>query len=373
MSRPLASPKVLVVPLDWGLGHATRCVPIITQLLITGCTVLLAGSGKVKAVLEQEFPQLSFLNLPGYEIEYAATSWGLPFKIVAQIPKLLSAIKKEQQWLKKVVEGEGIDAVIADNRYGLHHPKIVSVFVTHQLRIKAPVTVVENILQHLNYRFINQFTNCWVPDAEAENNLAGELSHPEKTPRTDLQYIGLLSRFTGKINGEEKHLLIILSGPEPQRTLLENSVVKDLEGYTEPVVLIRGLPQAKGSITLASNVSVYNHLPSNEMEKKIKEASFVISRCGYSTVMDLAALQKKSILIATPGQTEQEYLAMHLMKKRFALCVEQKKFKLKNALELAQSFKYNIQIDQRNNLQNAIQSLLKEIDKRKSLASKQPI
>lgn len=369
MDRPVTSPKVLVAPLDWGLGHATRCIPVIRALLGAGCTVLLAGDGKVKVLLQQEFPQLRFLHLRGYNIQYASTSWGLPLKIVAQIPSLLSAIQKEKQWLQNIVWKEGLDAVVSDNRYGLHHPKIFSVFITHQLLIKAPSNLAEAFLQWLNYNYINQFDECWIPDAEGEMNLTAELSHPLNKPGIPLRYIGALSRFTEKGAKREKHLLIILSGPEPQRTLLEKFVVKQLENYTEPVVLVRGLPQAEEIVNLPANVSVYNHLPAIELEEKMWEAIFVISRCGYSTVMDLAALKKKSILIPTPGQTEQQYLAKHLMKNNFALCIQQKKFRLKPALALAQSFPYSFPTPQEKNLQTAIASLLKKVGRRRKLTT----
>lgn len=361
MNQPL-SPKVLVAPLDWGLGHATRCIPIIQELIRAGCTVFIAAEGKVKALLEAEFPQLRFLHLPGYNIRYASTAWEVPFKIVAQIPGIIRTIKNEQRWLQKVVQHESIDAVISDNRFGLHPPKIHSVFITHQLRIKAPLKSIETILQKLNYHYINKFTECWIPDAEDENNLAGVLSHPAIKPKITLRYLGALSRF--KKNGctNEAHLLIILSGPEPQRTLLEKQLLGDLKNYTAPVVLVRGLPEATDNLQTASNISVYNHLPAQQLEEVMCTATFIISRCGYSTVMDIAALQKRSILIPTPGQTEQEYLAAYLMKKNFALCVEQKKFRLKNALELAEHFAYEVNNFRNNNtLREAVQNLLASV------------
>lgn len=341
MSRFPASPKVLVAPLDWGLGHATRCVPIIRELLAQGCTVLVAAEGKIKVLLQTEFPQIPFVHLPGYNIQYASSGWGLAIKIVAQIPKLLSAIKEEQAWLQKVVEEEKIDVVISDNRYGLYHAHIPSVFITHQLRINAPVKFAEAFLQRINYRYINQFSECWVPDAEGKNNLAGILSHPAEMPSIPTKYTGVLSRFNPEQSTSATgHLLIMLSGPEPQRTLLENNLLEELKDYTAPVVFVRGLPDSSDEIEVNDNVRVFSHLPAAELEAKLKHASLVIGRCGYSTVMDLAVLKKRSILIPTPGQTEQEYLAKHLMENNFALCIEQKKFRLKNTLALAGSFHY---------------------------------
>jgi UDP:flavonoid glycosyltransferase YjiC (YdhE family) len=343
MDHPQALPKVLVAPLDWGLGHATRCIPIIRELLAQHCEVIIAAEGKVKALLQLEFPGLRFIHLPGYHIEYAATGWGLAVKIVAQIPKILFAIKEEQEWLARLLETERIDAVISDNRYGLYHPDIISIFVTHQLLIKAPFKLAEDLLQGLNYQYINEFTECWVPDAAGEENLAGMLSHPEELPVVPVHYIGTLTRFQKDTTpAEETYIAIILSGPEPQRSLLEDIILEDIHDYTKPVVLVRGLPESTEELELPPHVTAFNHLPTAELAQKIKGASMVISRCGYSTVMDLITLQKKSILVPTPGQTEQEYLATHLMENSLAFCIEQKKFRLINTLELASRFDYNL-------------------------------
>lgn len=366
MNQDDLSPKILVAPLDWGLGHATRCIPIVRELLRQNCTVILAASGKGKKLLQQEFPHLSFVDLPGYEIEYASTAWGLAIKIVAQIPKLLSAIKGEQAWLQKLVAKEKLDAVISDNRYGLHHPKIYSVFITHQLSIKAPLKMAENVLQQEAYKHINRFDECWVPDAEGEENLAGELSHPLNKPAVPLYYTGPLSRIAKKgIESNASHLLIFLSGPEPQRTLLENLLLKELKDYTKPVVFVRGLPGEAEPLIVAENIIVYNHLSAKELEQKLHDAFLVISRCGYSTVMDLVAMQKRSVLIPTPGQTEQEYLAKHLMRKNFALCVEQKKFRLKNVLTLVETFPYQLAFQLENHSREVIERFVETVKRRK--------
>lgn len=372
MNQDDLSPKILLAPLDWGLGHATRCIPIVRELLHQGCTVVLAASGNGKKLLQQEFPKVLFVDLRGYEIEYASTAWGLAIKIVAQIPKLLSAIKEEQAWLQKVVVAERIDAVISDNRYGLYHPDIYSIFITHQLRIKAPLQAAEDILQEEAYKFINRFDECWVPDAESEENLAGELSHPSNKPAIPLRYIGPLSRFQKRdATSTDNHLLVLFSGPEPQRTLLEEHLIQELKDYTNSVVFVRGLPGDAEPLSVAENITIYNHLSVEELEQKVVGASLVISRCGYSTVMDLAALQKRSVLIPTPGQTEQEYLARYLMQKNFALCIEQKRFKLKNALALAETFPYQVNIPLESKLKETIKAFVETIKtKRKIVAAK---
>jgi UDP-N-acetylglucosamine transferase subunit ALG13 len=347
----LAGKKLLVAPLDWGLGHATRCVPVIRDLLNNHCEVWLAGEGAQEKLLREEFPLLPFLPLKGYRIKYAKT--GFTGKILLQVPSILRSIKEENKWLKEQVTKYGFGAVISDNRYGLYHENIFSVFITHQLFIKSSLGKwSEKMLQQWNYKFINRFNECWVPDEKGENNLSGELSHPVKLPSIPAKYIGPLSRFVrqsadslgekNKIDEIKNHLLIILSGPEPQRTILENKVVDQIVNYPATATIVRGLPGERNVIPSTNTIHFYNHLSSEELNMEAMKAEFIISRSGYSTIMDIVALQKKSILIPTPGQTEQEYLADHLMKKQFAFCVDQKGFSLLKNIDEARNFEYRL-------------------------------
>jgi uncharacterized protein (TIGR00661 family) len=365
MDQPGTSfkPNILVAPLDWGLGHATRCIPIMQGLIQKNCNVLIAAEGKIKSLLQKEFPQLVFIDFKGYRIHYSKNGWMLPLQIGKQIPKIISTIQYENERLKEIVKEYQIHGIISDNRYGLHHDNIPSVFITHQLRIKTPFgKIVDDIIQRINYKYINRFCECWVPDNENESNLAGQLSHPEKNPSVPVKYIDPLSRFKEATTANENNLLILLSGPEPQRTIFENLLVQQLRDYKSSAVLLRGLPGEANGLSLPANISVYDHLPSAELNQKVNEASFVISRCGYSTVMDLAVLKKKSILVPTPGQTEQEELARHLMKNNFAFCVWQNKFRLKNALNLAQEFNYQIQkISAQNQLDDVLNGFIVEV------------
>jgi hypothetical protein len=227
---------------------------------------------------------------------------------------------------------------------------VPSVFITHQLTIKSPLgKLTEKILQKRNYNYINRFSACWIPDLpagqasdEENDNLAGELSHPVKKPSVEIKYIGILSRFKKNETTENKnHLLVILSGPEPQRTILENIIVKDIGHYNGTATIVRGLPGSSSLIPSTNMIQFYNHLPTDELNAEMLKTEYVIARSGYSTVMDIATLQKKSILIPTPGQTEQEYLAKHLMEKKLAWCTIQKDFSLITALEKAEKFSYN--------------------------------
>ncbi|MCU7550726.1 glycosyl transferase family 28 [Chitinophagaceae bacterium LB-8] len=331
----------MLAPLDWGLGHATRCIPLIDRLLKDGHEVYLAGDGRIKTLLLQEFPNLHFLSLKGYDVYYARTKKGLLFTMLQQVPKILKAIRYEHHWLDDAMKKYHFDMVISDNRYGLYHPDAYSIFITHQLLIRAPYRWMEQMLQRINYRLINKFDECWVPDQEQPPYLAGELAHPSLLPRIRVKYIGPLSRFHHDNSIEAgQHLLILLSGPEPQRSILEQNILSQLEGIVGNVLMVRGVPGEDRIPVAAPHVVIKNHLPADQMKDALLQASMVISRCGYSTVMDLMAVRKKSILIPTPGQTEQEYLARHLMEQHLALCIPQDTFNLQAALSLASSFPY---------------------------------
>jgi hypothetical protein len=188
--------KILIAPLDWGLGHATRCIPIINKLLATGCEIIIAAGGKQKQLLENEFPLLKFIELPGYKIRYGMESSSTLLKIIFQIPKILIQINRENRWLNNILSKERFDAVISDNRYGLHASGLYSVFITHQLHIKTPFgKIAGRILSTINYKYINQFSICWIPDFENGYSIAGQLSHVEKLPSIPTRYIGPQTRF----------------------------------------------------------------------------------------------------------------------------------------------------------------------------------
>jgi UDP-N-acetylglucosamine transferase subunit ALG13 len=362
-SSSLQKTKVLVAPLDWGLGHATRCIPIIRQLLIAGCEVIIASERAQKKLLQDEFPKLRFVELRGYRLKYGSKGWQTLPKIIFQIPKILIQINRENRWLKSFLQTENIDAVIADNRFGLYSSKLFCVFITHQLSIKTPFgNSVEKKLQRINYRFINKFDNCWVPDFEKENALAGKLSHPVQLPRTPVHYIGLLSRFEKiKTSFIKNNLLIILSGPEPQRTIFENLLLPQIKKFPGKIILVRGLPAEKNTLNVPG-IEIYNHLPASDLNKIICESDFVIGRSGYSTVMDLAKLGSKSILVPTPGQTEQEYLAEYLLENKIAFSTRQENFSLPGAIENAKYFSFvQKEFINKGLLESAIEELIKKI------------
>jgi len=369
MTRPasenlLRKIRILVAPLDWGLGHTTRCIPVIKELLAQDCEVLAAGDNEQGQMLKAEFPGLPFLPLNGYGIRYSKKN--LALKLISQIPKIIFRIQGEHRWLQQAVIENDIDAVISDNRFGLYHKKIPTVFLTHQLQIKSnrgPTS--ETFLRSWNYRYIKRFTECWIPDTDGRDNLAGELSHPKVLPNVPVTYIGFLSRFQKRDQLPESttvqpgHLLFILSGPEPQRTLLEDKVIDDVSHYPGTATIVRGLPSSLSTIPSTGMIKVFNHLPADALRQEVEKAELVISRSGYSTVMDLIALQKKAILIPTPGQTEQEYLAAHLHRQHIAFTIAQNHFSLFDVLQQEKHFNYQLMVPPTDGrLKDAIQNFL---------------
>lgn len=316
--------KILIAPLDWGLGHATRCIPIIRLLLDSGFEVIIAAGNAPKALLQQEFPDVQCVDLPGYNIEYTKDKRLLPLKILCQAPKILINIYREQRWLQGFITTYQPDIIIADNRFGLYSKLVPCVFITHQLSILAPVKWIQALIQKINYWYINKFTVCWVPDFEdANNNIAGQLSHPSNKPHIPLQYVGMLSRFT-KARFETSYsfkYLFLLSGPEPQRTLLEDKILAILPFIQGPCCIVRGLPAIQTNIHVPDNCVVYNHLATDALEQLILQSQLVVCRSGYTSVMELVAMHKMALLVPTPAQTEQEYLARHLREQGwFATC-----------------------------------------------------
>ncbi len=321
------------------MGHATRCIPLIRALNHAGYRVYIATHGPQQTLLQKEFPDNPFLSLPGYQVRYSRSKGWLPFKIMQQLPALLRIVQWEHRWLDEAIEQYGIDLVISDNRYGLWTKKCPSVFITHQLQIKAPFLWLEYLIQRIHYRFIERFTTCWVPDQEDADGLAGTLSHPIRKPSIPVTYIGLLSRFNNTNTSKDKHITVLLSGPEPQRTLLEEKIIVQLSSIHREVLLVRGLPAAIDDIIVPSHIKAVNHLTAEALQTVLENSSIVIARSGYSSLMDFSRLHCTTILIPTPGQTEQEYLAMRCEEKGYAIHADQSDLDLNQALAKAESNK----------------------------------
>ncbi|MFM1793934.1 MAG: hypothetical protein RL642_319 [Bacteroidota bacterium] len=324
--------KVLVAPLDWGLGHASRCVPLIEAMLQLGWKVTLAGEGPSLSLLKQEFPDLPCKNLKGYRIQYPKQGFLLIPKLILQLPKIAQAIRSERKWLQQAQKENQWDLIISDNRYGLSLPGTKCIFITHQIRVLSGWgSSIDKLLNKQLHRWIKAFDQCWIPDEEKDGGIAGLLSHPpipSSLLPIPLKYLGPLSRLGPNGDKEGDKILVLLSGPEPQRTLLEEKIVHQISSINEQFLVVRGLPNATEKPADTSNIHFENHLKAQDLSEALSSAKLVVCRSGYSSVMELLRFKKKAILIPTPGQTEQVYLGKLLSEKKWFLTEQQADFQL---------------------------------------------
>lgn len=340
----------MVCPLDWGLGHATRCVPLIQQFIKEGHIVIIGADKNPLAFLQQEFPTLKHIVIPGYEIDYGEK--GSALKLFYESVKFYNYIKKEKELIDKIVAENNIDRIVSDNRYGLYSDKVESIIVTHQLYPKAPVG--EKILHQKIEKLLSNFNEVWIPDVEGKNNLSGDLAHL-KAFKHPHKFIGVLSRFSEHTFSTSCHaepvelsrnaqvfdfdICAIISGPEPQRTLFEGLILEQLKKHHLKAIVVRGKPtdsvfskesdgepveslehplfvgEIPHQVRNDGSIKIFNHLETTELYQYIKQSKLVVCRSGYSSIMDLVTLNKKAILVPTPKQTEQEYLAKYNSKK----------------------------------------------------------
>ena len=315
--------RILVAPLNWGLGHATRCIPIINALLEYSFEPIIASDGPALELLKKEFKELKHIELPAYKIKYPKKGKNLKLKLLKDAPITLNAIKAEKKQIKKLVKRLKIDGIISDNRFGVYCKKIPSIFITHQLNVLSGNTTW--LSSRINQKLIKKFDECWVPDAEGEPNLSGKLGHI-KNSALKIKYIGPISRFN-KLNVAIKYdLMVLLSGPEPQRTELEELLLEELKKYKGKILFVQGLVEAIQTKIKNDTITLVNFMQSNELKQAIAESELILSRSGYSTLLDLSKMRKNAFFIPTPGQFEQEYLAKSLDDKKIISSCKQDKF-----------------------------------------------
>ncbi|PQJ13679.1 glycosyltransferase [Nonlabens xylanidelens] len=320
------SKNILVAPLNWGLGHATRCIPIILEIINNGDNPIIASDGQALALLKKEFKGHTFIELPSYDIEYAKEGRNLKLKMLKDSPKIWKAIRNEHKILNRLILEHKITGIISDNRLGLYSNLIPSVIITHQLQVLSGSTTWFSTQLHLHY--IKKFDYCWIPDVSGTNNLTGKLSHNTDC-QLDKVYLGPLSRFKNTGQYQKKYdLLILLSGPEPQRGILEKKLLSEIKRYHGKVLFIAGRIEKEQKVEKKGNVTFYNYLSTESLQKAIDLSECVLSRSGYTTIMDLNELGKKAFFIPTPGQFEQEYLAQSLDDKGLVPYATQEDFKI---------------------------------------------
>jgi uncharacterized protein (TIGR00661 family) len=323
--------RILVAPLNWGLGHATRCIPIIRGLLQQQFTPVIASDGIALALLKMEFPELETIELPSYNIRYSKKGYWFKLKFLKDSPKILKAVKAEKMLMKSIVETHNIDGIISDNRLGIYSKQVPSVFITHQLQVLSGNTTW--LSTKLHQKVISKFDECWVPDTNGEPNLSGKLGHTNHY-FIPTKYIGPLSRFNKNEVDSKYDVMVLLSGPEPQRTMLEEKLLSELKNYNGKVLFVKGIVENEQIVTESDGMTIYNFMTSDLLEKALNESKMVLSRSGYTTIMDLAKLGKKAFFIPTPGQFEQEYLAKRLKENGFVPSCRQDDFKVEKLAEV---------------------------------------
>jgi uncharacterized protein (TIGR00661 family) len=329
--------KILVAVLDWGLGHAARMIPLIRKLQEKNFHILIGSSGSALQMLRLEFPDSESIELPAYKPVYHE-HLNMTWSMALQTPRFLKVIYEEHHALKKIVRRHKVDGIISDNRYGMFHRNIPCVLITHQLFIQAPAHLffLKPVLKKINFQFVNRFNHCWIPDTDAAENLSGALSRESKLP-PHARFIGLLSRFEKKEMAKQYDLMLLLSGPEPQRSVLEKKLLKQLQHFSLNTLLVRGVFE-KTVPDIAPHITVKNFLSGSELENALNSSDIIIARSGYSTAMDLIQTDSKGIFIPTPGQTEQEYLAGYWKTKKWFYSESQHDFDLQRALNNSKDY-----------------------------------
>jgi predicted glycosyltransferase len=344
--------RILLCVLDWGLGHATRSLALAKTLHAEQFEVIFASSGSALDLLKIEMPLAKFYVLPSYDVTY---QFGGSFtqNIVRQLGKIRRVVKEEHRIIDQIVKSDRFDLIISDNRYGCFHPDVRSIFLSHHLKIRLTGgwKLLSGVVNAMHRKRITRFDECWVPDFP-NRQLSGDLS---ELAVLNKRFIGPLStmRRSSKQPKKKYSMLCILSGPEPQRTLFANALIKQLENVETSWLLVHGVPNGA-----PQDPRQRAFMTRDELNRVIEESDWVICRSGYSSIMDLAALGSKAFLVPTPGQTEQLYLADMLMERGVCFCQQQDKLDLRGAMEASRDYHGFLGADHPDDLLiQAIQSL----------------
>ena len=355
--------NILVCPLEWGLGHAGRMIPLVRKLQETGNKIFIGTGNEHILFFRDELPGLSFIRFSGFKPSYSRI---LPqyIALLFKIPSLGYHTISEHFRLKRIIRDHNIDIVISDNRFGLWNKTVRSVYITHQVRIPFPrkFRSFEWIGIRLHRYIIKKYDYCFIPDLPGDNNISGRLSHGMKLPE-NVRFIGILSRFnlprtTGTLKDVPPHNTLILSGPEPQRRIFRQKVTELLSNNL-PVVILEGKPGSNGNASRSGTIISYSHLPLAEMQEIISGSENLIARSGYTVIMELISLNCGALLIPTPGQTEQEYLAEYLSAKGWFTAASQKSLDSGITLSGKKTFDFSeIVSESRDLLSKALEELL---------------
>ncbi len=322
--------RILIAVLDWGLGHAARSAFIAKICRDNGAEPILAGSGAALDLLRLEFPDAGLIPLPPYRIRFPFRNMYL--NIGLQAPRILWAVWQEKKKVARLVKEKKIDVILSDCRFGCYHPAVPSVLITHQMHLPVP-GMAGRTANAIYRRWMGSFNEIWVPDRPGSKNLSGDLSSGFSAK--PVKFTGPLSRMMPLPRKEEYGLLVLLSGPEPQRTRLEQLLLAELEQYEGKAVLVRG---TQGARLEAGRTEIVDYANGARINRLLASSSLVVCRSGYSTLMDLAVMGSRAILIPTPGQKEQEYLGARCREMGWAGCYNQSGFSLRSAIAEADRY-----------------------------------
>ncbi len=331
---------VFFAVLNMGLGHATRSLPLIREFHNRRWRIFIGSSGRSLEFLRQEISSANFVELPDYNLTYSRRGVNIA-GLLLRVPSVLAAIAREHEITERLIAENNIELVISDHRYGCYSETVPSHFISHQLRFIAPrfFRPFEFIGERFNQHYHRKYSSVIVPDvlSTSEGWLSGRLSR--KIGSGNYNYPGILSSISAKPDSlQDIDVLISISGPEPQRSLLEHLVRSQLPELSGKIIVTLGVPESDVVEKISEDVTIYQHLPRLEMEDVFNRSRLVVTRSGYSTLMELAELEKRALLIPTPGQTEQVYLANRLREKGQFYSVEQRYLNLKNDIVQALRF-----------------------------------
>lgn len=321
--------KIFFPVLNWGLGHASRSLPLIRTYLAHGHEVVCASDGEALTMLRKELPDQMVLQLPGYDILYESRF--MPVNMLKHAPGMLKTIKTEHELTKAIVARHHIDCIISDNRYGCYHSDVPSALITHQLQVFTGQRLMDMYIRRQIRSWYKKFNEIWIPDHGAHGNITGDLTGIDTAP-VPKYYLGVISELTGLPSSGKYKAVAVISGPEPQRTNFEQLVTSQLSSLEGQFAIVRGKPDAAEDINRAGNLTIFPYLTRAALSLILSQTKIVIARSGYTTLMDLATTGHKAILCPTPGQYEQIYLADRLANLGQCVYTRQENLNLSSAL-----------------------------------------
>lgn len=309
------SKRVLFAVHDWGLGHATRSLPLIRALLDRGDTVtVLVAPGNALRLLQAELGDrcafYPYADIPKPFSRFPALFY---LRMSLSMPQVMALFRREHELTEKLVKERDLDCVVSDTRYGIWSQAVPSYCILHSLRQLIPFRPhwLERLVERSQCRKLSGFTKVLIPDMEEDGGLSGELSHDLDIDwgAGRLEWIGPLSGVRVQPGKRDIDMFFSISGIEPQRTIFERKVLDALPQLTGRIVVTLGQPARADECIERGNATIHGCLDRHAQADMLNRARITITRSGYTTLMELAELGGRALLVPTPGQSEQEYLA----------------------------------------------------------------